>query len=50
MEFILKQGQLKMQLIEGWQDVALIFQIWNLSDAVAAQGQGSTKLNRLKLF
>lgn len=39
-----------MQPIEGWRDVGLTFQMWNLSDAAAVQGQGSTKLNRLKLF
>lgn len=39
-----------MQLIEGWQDIGLIFQIRNLSDAVGGLGQGSTQLNRLKLF
>lgn len=50
MEFILKRGQLKMQLIEGWQDIGLIIQLWNLSGGVAAQGQGSIKLNRLRTF
>lgn len=39
-----------MQSIEGWKDVRLIFQVWNLSDAAAVQGQGSTKLNALQLF
>lgn len=38
-----------MQLIDGWQDIGLIFQIWNLNDVVGVQGQGSTKLNKLKL-
>lgn len=50
MESMLKLGRLKMRTIEGWQNVGLTFQMWNLSDAAAVQGQGSTKLNRLQLL